>query len=175
MLPLLLLAGCGGSHSTESAASTSAAAPAQSTAAATTATTGSPGPTATTTSTTSTASTTSVTSTTGHPTAAPGSARTSPAPPSGARIPATFKIGPGGVLSPPTVSAPAGIAVELRVTSGDGKAHKVVLRLARPVTLSVPAGGHAAKLLSGIRVGTYVLDVDGAPRGGLTIGAVPGP
>jgi hypothetical protein len=61
------------------------------------------------------------------------------------------------------------------VTSGDGKPHKVVLRIAKPVTLSVPAGGHAARLLSGIDVGNYVLDVDGTPRGGLTIGAAPGP
>jgi hypothetical protein len=91
------------------------------------------------------------------------------------RVPATFLIRPGGALAPPSVSAPAFLAVQVTVVSGDGRAHQVVVRTPTPQTLSVPAHGHASVLVPGLRAGQYQIDVDGAARGLLSIGGEPGP
>jgi hypothetical protein len=92
-----------------------------------------------------------------------------------ARVPATFTIASGGQLSPPTVSAPAFLAVQLTVVSRDGQAHQVLLRTPTPHKLAVPAHGHATVLIPGLRAGSYPLEIDGAARGALTIGGEPGP
>jgi hypothetical protein len=63
----------------------------------------------------------------------------------------------------------------LTVISGDGRAHKVVLRTPVPRTLAVPARGRASILLAGQRAGRYSLLVDGRTRGALIIGGEPGP
>jgi hypothetical protein len=102
-------------------------------------------------------------------------ARSSPPQLGGARIPATFAIRAGGALSPRTVAAPAGIAVQLTLISSDGRAHMVVVATAKPVTLHVPAGGQASTLLKQLSPATYRLEVDGKQRGSLIIGAAPGP
>jgi hypothetical protein len=81
----------------------------------------------------------------------------------------------GGQLSPKLVTAPAFLAVQLTVSSGDGKAHQVVLDTPAPHTLSVPANGQASALVPGLKAGEYALKVDGATRGGLVIGGEPGP
>jgi hypothetical protein len=65
--------------------------------------------------------------------------------------------------------------VALTVTSGDGHPHRVVLRTPTRYTLTVPAHGHASILLTGLKVGSYRLDVDGTARGTLVIGGAPGP
>jgi hypothetical protein len=90
-------------------------------------------------------------------------------------VPATFIVRPGGAVSPPTVSSPAFLAVQLTVVSGDGQPHRVVLHTPNPHSLSVPAGGRAAILIGGLRAGRYVLDVDGTARAALIIGGEPGP
>jgi hypothetical protein len=91
------------------------------------------------------------------------------------RVPATFTIGSGLRLVPQTVSAPAFLAVRVTVTSGDGKAHQVIVRTPTLHTLSVPAGGSASILISGQRAGQYPIEVDGTTRGALLIGGEPGP
>jgi hypothetical protein len=88
------------------------------------------------------------------------------------RLPATFTIGPSGKLTPPTVSAPASVAVQLTVTSADGKPHRVTLGGHH---LTVPAGGRASVLITGLKAGHYAVRVDGSPRGTLVMGAQPGP
>jgi hypothetical protein len=168
---VLALAGCGASsapasstHAGASAttrATATTAPPAASSTAARTATT--PGP-----------STTpgagyggSSTSTTGARRAAGGSQRV--------RLPATFRVEHGGALSPPSVSSPAFLAIELTVASADGRRHRIVLATPKPHRLAVPAGGRASVLVAGLRAGHYVIDVDGAPRGALDVGGEPGP
>jgi hypothetical protein len=94
---------------------------------------------------------------------------------SNVRLPATYVITAHGTLNPPTIFAPAGVTIELTVTSGDGHAHNVVLRTTRAKTLAVPVGGRASITLSGLATGRYTLEVDGAPAGALIIGAQPGP
>jgi hypothetical protein len=91
------------------------------------------------------------------------------------RVPATFTIRAGGALEPPSVSVPAMFAVSLTAISGDGHAHIVLVRTPRGYSLRVPAHGRASVLIPGLHVGQYVIDVDGAPRGALSIGGQPGP
>jgi len=91
------------------------------------------------------------------------------------RLPATFTVGAGGALNPPTVTAPARIPVLLTVVSGDGRAHRAVLRTPVAHELNVSAHGRASVLLTGLKNGRYPLDVDGAPKGALIVGGAPGP
>ena len=79
------------------------------------------------------------------------------------------------MISPPTVNAPALLAVLLTVTSGDGQSHRVALRTPSPHSLSVPAHGRASVLLAGLHPGRYELLVDGVARGAQVIGGEPGP
>jgi hypothetical protein len=90
-------------------------------------------------------------------------------------VPATFAIRAGGKLDPPTISAPAFLAVQVTLASADGRAHRVLLRTPTPHTLTVPAHGPVSTLVPGLRAGRYELDVDGAPGGALIIGGEPGP
>ncbi|HTP22549.1 MAG TPA: hypothetical protein VMJ65_23270 [Solirubrobacteraceae bacterium] len=105
----------------------------------------------------------------------PGAPTTGGAPPENARIPATFTIVRGGGLNPPTISAPAHIAVQVTVATGGGRSYRVLLRTPQPRSLVVPAHGHATVLVRGLNPGRYPLEVDGAPRGALVIGVAPGP
>jgi len=91
-----------------------------------------------------------------------------------AEIPAVFTVLPGGV-GPRTVSVPAALPVELTVLSRDGRPHTAVLRSPTPHALSVPAGGRASVLVSGLKAGTYALELDGADRAALVVGVAPGP
>ena len=79
-------------------------------------------------------------------------------------------------VSPPTVSAPAFLAVQLTGVSGDGQTHTVVVELpGKRQTLSVPAHGRASVLLPGLKAGDYVVEIDGKPLAKLLIGGEPGP
>ena len=99
-----------------------------------------------------------------------------PAPPEAhAEVPALYTVGTGGALVPSTISVPAAVPAQLTVVSRDGRAHTVVLRSPVSHTLKVPAGGRASVLITGLRPGTYPLELDGTARGALTIGAQPGP
>ena len=94
---------------------------------------------------------------------------------SNVRVPATFTIHSGGKLSPPQVSLPAHLAVQVTVIAADGHSHRVVVMTPSPRTLSVPAGGHASVLISGLPTGRYPLELDGTKAGLLVTGAQPGP
>jgi hypothetical protein len=87
-------------------------------------------------------------------------------------LPATFTVHSGGVVTPPSVAAPAGVIVELTLVSADHEAHRA--EVAGRV-LSVPAGGSASARLRGLAKGNYPLVIDGVRRGTLVIGAQPGP
>jgi hypothetical protein len=94
---------------------------------------------------------------------------------SNARVPATFTVRASGV-SPATVSAPAFLAVQLTVVSGDGKRHAVAVVLPDGRRLlNIPANGRASTLIPGLKAGEYAVDIDGKPRAVLLIGGEPGP
>jgi hypothetical protein len=80
-----------------------------------------------------------------------------------------------GSVNPTTISAPAGVTIELTVVSGDGHAHQVVLRTKPARALAVPAAGRASAQLTGLPKGRYELEVDGAAAGAVVVGAQPGP
>ena len=92
------------------------------------------------------------------------------------RIPATFVIGSGGALTPPLISAPANVTIELRLRNRDTTAHRVALTVPHfPPRVSVPAGASATSEITGLRKGTYRLLVDGSVKGRIVVGSVPGP
>ena len=92
-----------------------------------------------------------------------------------ARVPATFTLASGGALTPPQISAPAFLAVQVSIVSADGRAHQVVVRTPAAYSLAVPPHGHASVLIPGQRAGRYQVQVDGSPRAVLLIGGEPGP
>jgi hypothetical protein len=88
------------------------------------------------------------------------------------RLPATFTIGADGKLTPPSVTAPAGVLIGLTLISGDGATHRVAVGTK---TIAVPAGGRAYTALRGLSRGRHPVLVDGSVRGTLVIGGQPGP
>ena len=91
---------------------------------------------------------------------------------SNVRLPATFTIGDGGKLTPPSVTAPADVLIGLTLVSGDGAAHRVTVG---GRALAVPAGGRTYAVLRGLSRGRHPVLVDGSPRGTLVVGGQPGP
>ncbi|MDO8185952.1 hypothetical protein Q5424_05680 [Conexibacter sp. JD483] len=89
------------------------------------------------------------------------------------RVPATFVIR-SGRLTPPTISVPPRLAIELTLR-GDDAAHVLVLRAPQPRTLRVAAGGQASLRMPGLRAGSYDITLDGRPAGELIAGGEVGP
>ncbi|HEY1733464.1 MAG TPA: hypothetical protein VGG23_03375 [Acidimicrobiales bacterium] len=89
-------------------------------------------------------------------------------------MPARFTILANGSVTPPTVTIPPQLPVELIVVS-NGAAHRITLRTPHPTSLTVQAHGQVEKLIDGLRAGSYPLLLDGAARAVLTIGGAPGP
>jgi hypothetical protein len=151
-LGALALAGCGGSKSTSTAST--------STASVTVPPITTPAPT--------TAAQTTVTLTKTAPATATKTTATGSI---NVRVPARFTILPNGSVTPPTVTIPAGLPVELIVV-GDAHAHQITLRT---TTFNVAPHQQAEKLVDGLKPGSYPLKVDGARKAMLTIGGNPGP
>lgn len=90
-------------------------------------------------------------------------------------MPADYLIRSGGRLSPPVVTVPTFLAVQLSIHSADGSTHTVLIRTPSPHTLVVPADGRKSILIPGLRAGQYAIVIDGKRAGSLTIGGEPGP
>jgi hypothetical protein len=91
------------------------------------------------------------------------------------RVPGNFTIRAGGVLSPRTVSAPAFLAIQMKVISRDKKPDHVQVLTQHSYSFTVPPGGRVSKLIRGQRQGNYTILVNNAVRGFLLIGGEPGP
>jgi hypothetical protein len=87
------------------------------------------------------------------------------------RVPAAFAIN-GRRATPSVISVPAFLTVELRLTSRDGRPHRVRID---GVDLELAAGGTAVKRLEGLKKGDHPLVVDGAHAATLRVGTQPGP
>jgi hypothetical protein len=97
------------------------------------------------------------------------------APNTNVRIPAAFVIGAGGAMTPPLISVPPNVTIELLLHNRDTLAHRVQLSVAHFPTVSVPPGGSKTTDISGVKKGNYRLLVDGTTRARIVVGAVPGP
>ncbi|MGH2869123.1 MAG: hypothetical protein ACRDNK_16380 [Solirubrobacteraceae bacterium] len=106
------------------------------------------------------------------PTATAGTATTANAAP---RLPARFKVGAGGRLSPPVIAAPGHTDIEVSFRCTDHHVHRVVLATPHRHAFTVSRSSTADVLLIGLHNGTYGIKVDGKPRGKLLVGAAPGP
>lgn len=90
------------------------------------------------------------------------------------RVPATFAIRAGS-LTPPAITVPSFLAIEVSVANPDGSERIVVVQTPRPQTLRVPAGERAAVRIPGQRAGTYEITLDGRAAGQLIVGGEAGP
>jgi hypothetical protein len=97
------------------------------------------------------------------------------APSTDVRIPAMFIIRAGGAVTPPLISVPAKVTIDLQLHNEDAAAHRVTLSVPTFRPVAVTPHETATALLSGVPKGTYRLLVDGAVRARIDVGAVPGP
>lgn len=173
VLTSLVIAACGGSS--HSSSSTSSANPSSSS---TTATTSAPATGAATGSVSAGPTTTTATTSSRPPEVpknkAPKHSKPT-APNTNVRIPAAFTIGAGGAITPPLISVPPNVTIELAVRNQDSRAHRIQLSVAHFPPVSVPAGGSKTTDVSGVGKGDYRLLVDGAAQARIVVGAVPGP
>jgi hypothetical protein len=86
------------------------------------------------------------------------------------RVLARFTVLRSGALSPPTVTVPAHIPIELVVIAADGRAHRALLHIPNPRPLAVPKSRPAEQLIPALPRGSYPLDIDGRRRGTLRVG-----
>jgi hypothetical protein len=91
------------------------------------------------------------------------------------RVPASFVVTQSGRLTPPTITVPPFLAVEISIRSDDGRPHTLVLQTAQPHTLQVAAGQRAAVRIAGLRAGRYAVTLDGRRAGALVAGGEVGP
>lgn len=91
------------------------------------------------------------------------------------RVPASFVVAAGGRLTPPVITVPPLLAVEISVRADDGTAHVLVLRTPTPQRLDVAAGERAAVRIPGLRAGRYPVTLDGRRAGALVAGGEVGP
>jgi hypothetical protein len=170
----LLVAACGGSSS--SSTSTATATPAASSQT----TTSPPNAVAgTTTMTVSDVGTTTTTSTSAPPEVPKakkekhhGSSRAAS---QGAHVETNLTVSAAGDISPPVVSVPSGVGVEIHVVNHGSAADTVTLSVPAHPSVRVGPGASGTLQTAGLKDGTYRILVNGTPRGQLLIGAQGGP
>jgi ABC-type uncharacterized transport system auxiliary subunit len=91
------------------------------------------------------------------------------------RVPASFVVTQSGRLTPPTITVPPFLAVEISVRSDDGRPHRLVLQTPQPHALQVAASKRAAVRIAGLRAGRYTVTLDGRRAGALVAGGEVGP
>jgi hypothetical protein len=93
-----------------------------------------------------------------------------------ARVPVDLRVGPDGGVSPPEVSVPAFLALDLRVRNGTAGTIAVTVEGSDPAgPFQVGAGKTGTRRLAGMKAGRYAITVSGAGRATLVVGAEPGP
>jgi predicted small secreted protein len=91
------------------------------------------------------------------------------------RVPASFVVTAGGRLTPPTITVPPFLAVEISIRADDGRSHRLVLQTQPSHALQVGAGQRAAVRIRGLRAGRYAVTLDGRRAGALVAGGEVGP
>jgi hypothetical protein len=93
----------------------------------------------------------------------------------GAHVQTNLTVSANGDVSPPTVSVPSGVSVELRIANHGSSASTVALSVPSHPSVHVAPGARGTLDTAGLRDGTYRILVNGTPRGQLLIGAQGGP
>jgi hypothetical protein len=93
----------------------------------------------------------------------------------GAHVETNLTVSAKGDISPPVVSIPSGVGVEIHVTNHGTAADTVVLGVPAHPSVRVGAGASGTLETGGLKDGTYRILVNGTPRGQLLIGAQGGP
>jgi hypothetical protein len=93
----------------------------------------------------------------------------------GAHVETNVAVDANGGVTPPVVSVPSGVAVELHITNHSGVAATVELSVPSHPGVHVAPSGRATLQTAGLKDGTYRILVNGTPRGQLMIGAQGGP
>ena len=93
----------------------------------------------------------------------------------GAHVETNVTVAANGDVSPPVVSVPSGVGVELHVTNHGSSAATVALSVPSHPTVHVAPGAGGTLETAGLKDGTYRITVNGTPRGQLMIGAQGGP
>jgi Cupredoxin-like domain len=93
----------------------------------------------------------------------------------GAHVEANVTIAASGDVSPPAVSVPSGVGVELHVTNHGSGAATVAVSVPGHPSIHVAPGAKGTLESAGLKNGTYRILVNGTPRGQLMIGAQGGP
>jgi hypothetical protein len=92
------------------------------------------------------------------------------------RVPATYTITASGLLSPRTVSAPAGYNVQLTFVNRDAAAASVIVHTKPLLELAVPSHRTLSAAERHLPKGTYRISINGHDGAGtLVIGSAPGP
>src|ERR1700727_1083891 len=93
----------------------------------------------------------------------------------GARVETSVTIATNGDVSPPVLSVPSGVGIEIHVTNhGSGTATAALSVPAHP-SVHLAAGASGTLESAGLKNGTYRILVNGTPRGQLLVGAQGGP
>jgi hypothetical protein len=93
----------------------------------------------------------------------------------GVHVDTNLAVGGNGDISPPVVSVPSGVGVELRITNHGISAVTVAVSVPSHPSAKVGPGAKATLRTGGLKNGTYRILVNGTPRGQLMIGAQGGP
>jgi hypothetical protein len=177
IITCLGLAACGGSSPSSSTSATATPAATASTTSSTQATTGTG--TGTGTGTAAGATTTTTTSTSAPPEVPKAKKQkhhgSTHAASQGAHVEANMTVTAAGDVSPPVLSVPSGVGVEIHVTNHGGSTDTVVLSVPAHPSVHVAPGQSATLQTGGLKDGTYRVLVNGTPRGQLMIGAQGGP
>jgi hypothetical protein len=167
VLPVLFaavaLAGCGGDDEQTSATQATPAPPPSQTATAT------PTATATATPTPSATATAQPSPTATSPEDQPGGAGDEEA----IRVPAEFTISPAGKITPPQISVPAFLQIEITVRNRSGR--PVDVTWASDKLMTVQPHGGASTIVKGRKKGSYVLSANPGGDALIVTGVEPGP
>lgn len=93
----------------------------------------------------------------------------------GAHVEANITASASGDISPPVVSVPSGVGVEIHVTNHGSAADRIALSVPGHPSVHVGPGASGTLETGGLKDGTYRILVNGTPRGQLMIGAQGGP
>ena len=93
----------------------------------------------------------------------------------GAHVEASVTVSASGDISPPVISVPSGVGVEIHVTNHGSAAATIALSVPGHPSVHVGSGASRTLETGGLKDGTYRILVNGTPRGQLMIGAQGGP